>query len=193
MKRLKLFSLILISIGIIMISYAILAKLWSLNKQNHLTKYYEKQIENHQKHPNKTSSGVDKYKSGTIGILIINKIDLKVTIGEGTDSSTLKYAIGHFKDTAMPGEKGNFCVAGHRNYTYGEYFNRLDELEVGDEIIVKTTNGTYKYIVYNKKIVLPEQVEVLNSTKNATMTLITCTPVRVATHRLIINAKLSPN
>lgn len=103
---------------------------------------------------------------------------------------TLKYAVGHFKETAMPGEKGNFALAGHRNYTFGEYFNRLDELENGDEITMKTTKGSFTYKVYGKKVVLPEQVEVLNPTKEATMTLITCTPVRVATHRLIINAKL---
>jgi len=103
---------------------------------------------------------------------------------------TLKYAVGHFPQTAKAGQKGNFCLAGHRSYTYSEYFNRLDEINKGDEIFVKTREGEYKYIVFEKKTVLPSEYSVLDSTKDATLTLVTCTPIRVATHRLIIKAKL---
>lgn len=191
MRKTKVISITLILLGLIIISYTIIAKYFSIYKQNEITKSYEKKIEYAKKAP-KNSSQNNNQASDTIGILTIDKIDLKVAVNEGTDDKTLKYSVGHFKDTAMPGEKGNFSVAGHRNYTFGEYFNRLDELENGDEITIETINGTYKYIVYNKEVVLPEQVEVLNPTKDSTMTLITCTPIRKATHRLIINAKLSP-
>lgn len=128
--------------------------------------------------------------SNVIGILNIDKINLKVCISEGVEMETLKYAVGHFKETVLPGQLGNFAIAGHRSYAFGEYFNRLDELENGDKISILTTNGTYFYTVVDKKIVLPEQVEVLNPTDDATLTLITCTPIRSATHRLIISAKL---
>jgi len=128
--------------------------------------------------------------SAAIGIMKIPKIHLKVAIGEGVDNNTLKYAVGHFKGTAMPGEKGNFSVAGHRSYTYSEYFNRLEELKEGDEIIVQTKKGEFTYKIYEKKVVEPTEVSVLNSTKDATITLVTCTPIRVATHRLIIKGKL---
>ena len=66
----------------------------------------------------------------------------------------------------MPGEMGNFCVAGHRSDTYSEYFNRLDELKEGDDIIVETKKGEFTYKIYEKKVVEPTEVSVLNSTKN---------------------------
>ncbi len=175
------------------ISYALVAKYWTMQKQNTMVKNYEKEIKdskNIKKPKGKVADLTDIIKDGTIGVLTIPKIDLKVAIGEGTDPKTLKYAVGHFNNTAMPGQKGNFCLAGHRSYTFGEYFNRLGEIKSGDEIQVKTINGDYKYKVYDIQVVLPDQVKVLNSTADSTMTLVTCTPIRVATHRLIIKARL---
>ncbi|MEW9096063.1 MAG: class D sortase [Clostridiaceae bacterium] len=208
MKNIKIVGIVLIFIGIIIISYTFGTKYWATQKQNNMTKKYEEKIKNHRQMAESTFKNLDKSltedlrdennsnkqpsfeDSDAIGILIIPKIDLKVAVSEGTDMETLKYAVGHFEGTAMPGEKGNLCIAGHRSYTFGEYFNRLDELEKGDEIILETIDESYKYIVYDVKVVLPDQIEVLNPTEDATMTLVTCTPIRVATHRLIINAKL---
>lgn len=196
LKGIKIIGLILILIGISILLYAFGTKCWTMYKQNVMIKNYEQRIKNDKtidKNSNvaknilNNSSTIDY---GTIGILIIPKIDLKVTIGEGTDMTTLKYAVGHFKGTAMPGEKGNFVLAGHRSYTFGQYFNRLGELKIGDEITIETINGSYKYKIFGIKVVLPQQVGVLNATDTPTMTLVTCTPIRVATHRLIINAKL---
>ncbi|WP_242841122.1 class D sortase [Clostridium akagii] len=189
---------VLVLIGVLIISYAFAAKYWTMQKQNTMINNYEKQIKNskNNKKSNVKDSTIDStdlkdiIKNGTIGILTISKIDLKVAIGEGADLKTLKYAVGHFKGTAMPGQKGNFCLAGHRSYTFGEYFNRLGELKDGDEIQVKTVNGEYKYKVYDIQVVLPSQVQVLNPTTDSTMTLVTCTPIRIATHRLIIKARL---
>jgi sortase A len=128
--------------------------------------------------------------TAAIGVIKIPKLDLKVAVGEGIDNNTLKYAVGHFEGTSMPGEKGNFAVAGHRSYTYSEYFNRLDELEEGDDIIVTTKTGEFTYKVYEKRVVEPTEVSVLNKTKGAEITLVTCTPIRVATHRLVVKGKL---
>lgn len=129
-------------------------------------------------------------KKGTIGIISIPKIELNVALSEGVDASILKYAVGHFKGTPMPGNKGNFCVAGHRSYTYNQYFNRLDELEIGDKIIVTTMDGEFHYEVYEIKVVKPEEISVLDNTERAEITLVTCTPIRVATHRLIVKGKI---
>ena len=95
-------------------------------------------------------------KTGTIGIISIPKIQLIVALSEGVEADILKYAVGHFKGTPMPGNKGNFCVAGHRSYTYNQYFNRLDELKIGDKIIVTTLAGEFQYEVYKSKVVKPE-------------------------------------
>ena len=132
-------------------------------------------------------------KKGTIGIISIPKIDLNVALSEGVDASVLKYAVGHFTGTPMPGDKGNFCVAGHRSYTYNQYFNRLDELGMGDKIIVTTMAGEFQYEVYESKVVEPEEISVLDNTKDEQITLVTCTPIRVATHRLIVKGRMVKN
>lgn len=135
------------------------------------------------------SKEIDKGK-GIIGIITIPKINLEAAIGEGVDNETLKYTVGHFLGTPIPGEKGNFCIAGHRSYAYGEFFNRLDELQIGDEIAIKTESSQYKYKIYEKKVVEPSEISVLDNTKAPIITLVTCTPIRIATHRLIIKGKL---
>jgi sortase A len=135
------------------------------------------------------SKEIDKVK-GIIGIITIPKINLEAAIGEGVDTETLKYAVGHFPGTPVPEKRGNFCIAGHRSYTYGEFFNRLDELQIGDEIVIKTESSQYKYKVYEKKIVEPSEISILDNTKSPIITLVTCTPIRIATHRLIIKGKL---
>ena len=129
-------------------------------------------------------------KQGTIGIISIPKIELNVALSEGVDVETLKYAVGHFTSTPMPGDKGNFCVAGHRSYSYNEYFNRLDELVIGDKITVTTLNGEFIYEVYESKVVSPEETSVLDNTASSEITLVTCTPIRVATHRLIVKGRI---
>lgn len=197
MKR-KIIGSVLIGIGLIAIGSAFYMKYATYRKQQQMINNFEKSIEN----VAKSSSGESAINNGNssndnvadtegvVGIMKIPKINLKVAIGEGVDMDTLKCAVGHFPETAMPGEKGNFCVAGHRSYTYSEYFNRLNEVTCGDEITVQSKKGTYKYKVSDIKVVLPSEVSVLDSTEDATLTLVTCTPPRIATHRLIVKAKL---
>lgn len=189
----KILGITLIVVGAIVIITALSMRFYSDRKQQTKIEHYQKYIDdaNSAKTSNedvKTPPTQDNY--GTIGIMLIPKIDTKVAISEGADLQTLKYAVGHFTGTAMPGEKGNFCVAGHRSYTYNEAFNRLDEVKIGDEIIVKTVKGQFKYKVYDIKVVLPTETSVLDKTEDATITLVTCTPIRVATHRLIVKGKL---
>lgn len=189
-KKIKILGIILIVLGLTLIIGAIGIKFFVSHKQNDMLVKYENEIKYNKKHKEDLKKSTSNEDIEGVGILIISKINLKVVIGEGADLQTLKYAVGHFKGTALPGQKGNFCVAGHRSYVFGEYFNRLNEVNIGDEIVVKTLDGEFKYKVYKTEVVLPSQVEVLNQTNDATMTLITCTPIHVGTHRLIVKAKL---
>ncbi len=125
-----------------------------------------------------------------IGIMSIPKLDLKVAIGEGSSNEAMRYTVGHFSETAYPGENGNFAVIGHRSYKYGQFFNRLDELEKGDSISIKRGTKTYEYIVTEKMVINPEDTWVLKTTAQASITLITCTPIRIATHRLVVKGLL---
>lgn len=133
-------------------------------------------------------SGRDRVE--LIGVLSIPKIDLTVAVGEGVDKNTLRYTAGHFPQTARPGEVGNFSLAGHRNYTFGEFFNRLDEVAPGDELNVEYGETTYTYRVTDTLVVEPHEVWVLDPTEQPTITLVTCTPIRSATHRLIVRGVL---
>ncbi|WP_336245847.1 class D sortase [Paenibacillus apiarius] len=73
----------------------------------------------------------------------------------------------------------------------GRHFNRLDELEAGDEIKIETTNNTYVYKVNTKFVVEPEDLSVLDQNKDdKELTLITCEPMDNPTHRLIIKAEI---
>lgn len=126
-----------------------------------------------------------------IGIMSIPKLGLKVAIGDGSSNAAMRYTVGHFLETAYPGENGNFAVIGHRSYKYGQFFNRLDELEKGDSIGIKSGIKAYEYIVTEKIVVKPEDTWVLKTTAKPTITLITCTPIRIATHRLVVKGVLN--
>ena len=189
MKKGWIGILMMIIGGVIIISAVFIR--YEVNKeQKIMMEDFKKNIEkvNEQLSSNESMDVVDK--KGTIGIISIPKIQLNVALSEGVDADVLKYAVGHFTGTPMPGSKGNFCVAGHRSYTYNQYFNRLDELAIGDKIIVTTMASEFTYEVYEIKVVEPEEISVLDNTKDSEITLVTCTPIRIATHRLIVKGKI---
>ncbi|MCC3372696.1 class D sortase [Cohnella sp. REN36] len=126
------------------------------------------------------------------GVLIIDKIDLKLPIITDATQAHLKLSVASILHTGKPGAVGNYAIAGHRNRTYGKNFNRLDEVAIGDDIQVRTKNATYTYTVESKQYVLPTQVEVLKANgKDREITLITCHPMKNPTHRLVVKGKLS--
>ena len=127
-----------------------------------------------------------------IGSIRIDKIDLTQPLVEGCGKTELQYAVGHLSQTPFPGQPGNCVLAGHRNYTYGKMFNRLEEVAVGDKIVITTSDkAQYTYEVFNTLIVEPGDSSVLTGTADEhKLTLITCTPVVVATHRFIVQANL---
>ena len=88
----------------------------------------------------------------------------------------------------MPGEKGNFSVAGHRVSDYADAFINLYKVRAGDEVIVRTKTHEFTYVVESSFIVDPTDVSVLDQTDDASMTLITCTVG--AKERVIVKGKL---
>lgn len=125
-----------------------------------------------------------------VGLLKIPKISLEEAVKEGSTGSVLSSALGHMEGTALPGEEGNCCIAGHRNYTFGKYFNRLNEMEIGDLIEIETYDANYIYEINDIFVVEPTEVSVLDEIKGENLTLITCTPLFIGSHRLIIRATL---
>lgn len=133
-----------------------------------------------------TPNGLD-----VMGIVSIPKIGVDLMFVEGVTKQALKFAVGHMPGTGMPGEVGNCAIAGHRSYTFGEYFNRLDEVEVGDEIQIAIGKENYTYKVYESFLVEPSEVWVTEPIEDKkVVTVITCHPVVKATHRLIVRGEL---
>ncbi len=120
-------------------------------------------------------------------------------VSEGTNKYQVldKLGIGHYSGTAMPGGIGNFALAGHRT-TYGKPFNRIEELNVGDPLVVRTSDIWYVYRVTSTEVVRPAQVDVIApvpgdpqaTPTEAMMTLTTCHPMYSARERYIVHALL---
>jgi sortase A len=108
---------------------------------------------------------------------------------EGDDWEALKQGAGHHIGSANPGESDN-CVISAHNDIYGEIFRRLDDLELGDEVVIYAGEQPYRYIVMAKQIVEPTQVHVLAPTTKPVATLISCYPYMVDTHRIVVIAEL---
>lgn len=121
--------------------------------------------------------------------IVIPDIGVDKIVVEGVTLEDLKQGPGHYPDTPMPGQAGNAAVAGHRT-TYGGPFNRIDELEDGDEILVTTAQGSFRYAVSGQQIVSPSQVEVLNNHGDNRLTLTACHPKYSASQRIIVTATL---
>src|SRR5262249_25510166 len=85
---------------------------------------------------------------------------------------TLSRAAGHIEETALPGERGNFAVAAHRD----TIFRPVRNLRVGDALTVTTAERLYTYRVSRTRIVAPSAVDVLDPSDHATLTLVTCYP-----------------
>lgn len=127
-----------------------------------------------------------------IGILEIPSIRVKAAIVEGSDNETLKYAVGHVEGTGEIGkENQNFAIAGHRASTKGRFFYNLDKVKLKDLIYIQTPEKKYTYEVFKIETVSPDKVEVLEPQSGKSLvTLITCTPKYISSHRLIVYAEL---
>lgn len=132
----------------------------------------------------------EEMQKRTTGILIIPKIDVKMLIMDGADDATLSVAAGRLTYTDNFDEIGNCVLAGHRSYTFGKYLNRLNELEIGDKITIQTKTQTLNYTIYKSLIIEPDDFSILNKNdKDKILTVFTCHPPGVGSHRLVVHAK----
>lgn len=115
------------------------------------------------------------------------------TIAEGVGTTdVLRTGVGHYPETQMPGELGNFAIAAHRT-TYGAPFNQIASLRVGDKIHVQTVDGWYTYIFRSLEYVRPTGVGVLEPVPQAPetepsqriLTMTSCNPLLSAAERII--------
>jgi LPXTG-site transpeptidase (sortase) family protein len=103
---------------------------------------------------------------------------------------TAPFAAGHHIGTANPGEPGNVVISGHISSIHeGAVFKRLPEIKIGDGVAVITDDRNYLYQVVDTNIVEPTQIEVMNATADQMLTLLTCFPDGIYSHRLVVTAK----
>jgi sortase A len=129
----------------------------------------------------------------------IPAIGVDKIVVQGVSLTNLKKGPGHYPETPLPGQQGNAAIAGHRT-TYGAPFNRVDELQPGDEIVVETVQGEFQYLVTDTEgdgngylVVSPSQVEVLDDFGDDRLTLTACHPKYSARQRIVVVAELAPD
>lgn len=129
--------------------------------------------------------------------LRVPSIGLDWIVVQGVDLADLAKGPGHYPGTAMPGQVGNFAVAGHRT-THGAPFFRIGELRAGDVITAQVAGATYTYRVSSREIVDPSQVSVVAPVPDRPgvmpterlLTLTSCNPKYSARQRMIVHARL---
>jgi sortase A len=114
-------------------------------------------------------------------------VDAPIVQGDGWEQ--LKKGVGQYIGSADPGQPGNMVLSAH-NDVYGEIFRHLDDLKQGDKIIIYTSQHSFTYIITNIQIVKPTEVEVMASTPDPIVTLISCYPYMVDNKRIIVQAGL---
>ena len=125
-----------------------------------------------------------------IGTIRIPAVEMNIPLWDDAGVIPLRYGAGMLQKTAMPGEKGNMVVLGHNMRDRGSLFNRLKEVEIGDEVII-TTMDKSEYVYVADRIVTPLDPENLpdyigiNSGSGKQLTLVTCT-LEGGTHRLLV-------
>lgn len=122
--------------------------------------------------------------------IVIPKINVDAPIVGGVGWEDLKKGVGHLPGSANPGERGNLYLAAH-NDIFGEIFRYLEKLEPGDEYIIYAGEEKFRYVVKEKRVIDPTQVEVMLPTTEPVATLQTCHPYLVDTHRLVVIGELA--
>lgn len=127
--------------------------------------------------------------SGIMGYIDIPKIDVMLPIYHGIDESILQVAVGHIPGTSLPvGGKGSHCVvSGHCGLPSARLFTDIDKLVEGDSFTITVLNKTLTYEVDQIRTVLPTDLSDLQIEKGKDyVTLVTCTPYGINTHRLLV-------
>lgn len=154
-----------------------------------------------EKHSGEGPDMADPGHAETFAVLYVPRWgqDYARPISEGVDRATVldPKGVGHYPGTALPGQVGNFAIAGHR-VTYGKPFNRVEELQVGDPIVVQTEDAWFVYRVTGTQVVSPRDVDVIAPDPTAPgaeateqrITLTTCHPMYSARERFVVTGDL---
>ena len=130
--------------------------------------------------------------NGIMGSIEIPKISVNLPIYHGTSDEVLSAGVGHVNGSSLPigGSSTKSILTGHRGLPSSKLFTRLDELELNDLFFISVLNETLAYKVVNIQVIEPEDVSSLEIEEGRDLvSLITCTPYGVNTHRLVVTGE----
>ena len=133
--------------------------------------------------------------TGMMGYIDIPKLDVVLPVYHGTSEKVLQSGVGHLKNTSLPvgGESCHAVLSGHRGLANAKIFTDLNKMEVGDVCYIKVLHHTFAYQVDQILTVLPSDTDALQIEKGKDyVTLVTCTPYAVNTHRLLVRGTRIP-
>lgn len=131
-------------------------------------------------------------RDGVMGYISIPKIDIKIPIYHGTSSEVLSKGVGHLEGSSFPvgGESTHAILSAHRGLPSARLFTDLDQLEVGDKFYIYILDQVYTYQVDQVLVIEPSETEALQIQDGKDLvTLVTCTPYGVNTHRLLVRGE----
>lgn len=131
-------------------------------------------------------------EDGLIGYIDIPKINVYLPIYHGTSEEILSKGAGHLQNTSLPvgGKSTHAVISAHSGYPGETFFDYLTDMKVGDEFYVHILDRTLKYEVDQIEVVLPSEINSLRIVDGEDLvTLLTCTPYGVNTHRLLVRGK----
>jgi sortase A len=123
-----------------------------------------------------------------IGEIQVPRLGLNAIVVQGDSAASLRHAVGHMPKSALPGEWGNVALAGHRD----TFFRPLRDIQVGDEIQLKTPDHSFEYLVESIEVVAPTDIQILEPSSGHDLTFITCFPfyyVGLAPKRFVVRAR----
>lgn len=133
--------------------------------------------------------------TGMMGYIDIPKIDIVLPIYHGISEKVLQSGVGHLPNTSLPvgGESSHAVLSGHRGLANAKIFTDLNKMEMGDVFYIKVLHHTFAYQVDQILTVLPSETDALQIEKGKDyVTLVTCTPYAVNTHRLLVRGARIP-
>ena len=140
------------------------------------------------------ANAFDVNGEGLIGYVDIPSLNVYLPIYHGTSEATLEKYAGHLEMTSIPigGESTHAVISAHSAFPGETFFDYLPDMKEGDEFFIHVLDKTLKYVVDQISVVLPEETKQLRITKGEDyVTLVTCTPYSVNTHRLLVRGKRS--
>lgn len=130
-----------------------------------------------------------------LGYIVIPKIDINLAVYAGTNETVLQKGVGHMEGSSLPigGEKTHSVLTAHTGLPSAKLFTDLDKLVIGDKFYLTNIKETLAYEVDNIEVVEPNDFSHIRIVDDSDyITLLTCTPYMVNSHRLLVRGHRIP-